>query len=429
MSRLFRVLLIASLLVGLAPVLPAAAQPDPPSSYCLPLYYPSSVEAYLICLPWLPTTPPPAQFDLVVFAHGYVAPDPYGSLEDILKQLVLPDGSTLPQLANGMGYAFAMTTYSKNGLAVKEGLADTMRLIEWFKAQPPWMGRVGRVYLVGASEGGLITTLAAELPSAPISGGLALCGPIGNFRSQINYWGDFRVLFDYFYPNALPPSPVDIPNEVMMNWNTVYTPTIISLMMNPANLPATRQLLKTSRAPIDPADPSTAIATTVGILSYNIFATNEAKGELGGQPFGNRYTWYFGSDDDRALNKGVQRFGADLAALLEIGRYYQTSGRLKVPLVTMHTTGDPIVPYWHETLYNAKALFGGSALKHVNIPIARYGHCTFTTQEARYAFALLVRMVTGAPPAGMEEGMPAPEMPQGDVRLFQEYQSLPADPR
>jgi hypothetical protein len=34
-------------------------------------------------------------------------------------------------------------------------------------------------------------------------------------------------------------------------------------------------------------------------------------------------------------------------------------------------------------------------------------------------------MVTGAPPAGMEEGMPAPEVPQGDVRLFQEYQSLP----
>jgi dienelactone hydrolase len=94
----------------------------------------------------------------------------------------------------------------------------------------------------------------------------------------------------------------------------------------------------------------------------------------------------------------VARFKADLTALLEIQRYYQTSGRLKVPLVTMHTTGDPIVPYWHETLYNAKALFGGSAFKHVNIPIHRYGHCTFTADEALAGFAILNYMVTGQLP-------------------------------
>jgi hypothetical protein len=53
-----------------------------------------------------------------------------------------------------------------------------------------------------------------------------------------------------------------------------------------------------------------------------------------------------------ALNgpRGVQRFDADPAALLEIGRYYETSGELKVPLVTLHTSGDPIVPYWQNSI-------------------------------------------------------------------------------
>jgi hypothetical protein len=183
----------------------------------------------------------------------------------------------------------------------------------------------------------------------------------------------------------------------MSAWESVFVPQIAGLIGNPDTQHITEQLLWTSRAPIDPADPSTAIATTVGILSYNVFATNEARDELGGQPFDNKDTVYFGSVNDQALNKpgGVQRFAADEAALLEISRNYETSGHLKVPLVTMHTTGDPIVPYWHETLYNAKALFGGSALKHVNFPIDRYGHCTFTTEEAMTAFATLVGMVTG----------------------------------
>jgi pimeloyl-ACP methyl ester carboxylesterase len=416
MLRILRVVLIVALLGGLLPAAPASADVAFPPDNCQfvdPDNDPETPELYLICMPWWPSPVPPSKFDLVVFAHGYVAPDPYGSLEDVFKQLILPDGSTLPELATSMGYAFAMTTYSKNGLAVKEGLNDTVQLIKTIKGQYPDL--VGHVYWIGASEGGLITTLAAE-KRAPISGGLALCGPIGNFRSQINYWGDFRVLFDYFYKDVLPPSPIAIPDEVMQNWNTVYTPTIISLMMNPASLPATTQLLKTSRAPIDPADPSTAIATTIGILSYNVFATNEAIPELGGQPFDNKYKWYIGSDNDWALNKVVARFSADLAALMEISLNYQTSGRLRVPLVTMHTLGDPIVPYWHETLYNAKALFGGSAFKHLNIPIDRYGHCAFTAQEALAGFAILNYMVTGKLPAGAPSGlMPAAQS---------EYQTL-----
>jgi len=426
MLRLLRVILIVVLLGGVLPAVPAAADTVLPPSYCQEV--PQSInESYLICVPPNWTDP----FDVVVFAHGYVPPG--APITQYYEQLILSDGQFLPNLANGLGYAFISTSYTKNGLAVKEGLADTVRLIEWFKMQPPWAGHVGRVYLIGASEGGLITTLAAE-KSAPISGGLALCGPIGDFRSQLNYWGDFRVLFDYFYKNVLPPSPVVIPPEVMLNWNTVYTPTIISLMMNPANQHTTEQLLKTSRAPIDRADPGTAIETTVGILSYNVFATNEGQQELGGQPFDNKLKWYTGSDNDRKLNgsNGVQRFKAQLplTAMADIRSNYQTSGKLKVPLITMHTTGDPIVPYWHETLYNAKTLLGGTPLKHLNIPIVRYGHCSFKSSEAVAAFAILVYRATGQAPADVSAVLPTSKLRQDFADLVHQYQpELPVDPR
>jgi hypothetical protein len=59
----------------------------------------------------------------------------------------------------------------------------------------------------------------------------------------------------------------------------------------------------------------------------------------------------------------------------------------------MHTTGDPVVPYWHEPLYTLKALPSG--LLHTNLPVARYGHCAFKAEEALVALGLLVLKVEG----------------------------------
>jgi pimeloyl-ACP methyl ester carboxylesterase len=424
--------LIVVLVGGLLPAAPLAAGDESPLSNGLPPYtYCQEFaglgnEIYLVCVPPDWTGP----FDVVVFAHGYVAPALPPT--QYYEQLWLPGDVFLPYLVNAQGYAFISTSYTKNGLAVKEGLNDVKRLIAWFKELSPWVGRPQNAYLIGASEGGLITTLAAE-KGAPIVGGLALCGPVGDFRSQINYWGDFRVLYDYFFPAAcyptiqIPNSPIDINEAVVWpNWDAMSQGIVLAVTTDTA---ATQQLLATSRAPIDPADPLSVVSTTVGILSYNVYATNEAKVELNGQPFDNRFKWYFGSANDRLLNARVQRFPAELsyAALLDISRNYQTTGKLKVPLVTMHTTGDPIVPYWHETLYNAKALLGGSVFKHLNIPIVRYGHCAFTAQESLAAFAVLHYMVTGH----LSEKAPsdlAPAAQEEYQKLIEQFRSQLTEP-
>ena len=85
----------------------------------------------------------------------------------------------------------------------------------------------------------------------------------------------------------------------------------------------------------------------------------------------------------------MDRYHADPRALAAIEADYQTSGRLDAPLVTLHTTADPIVPYWHEPLYSVKAL-ASSGLLHANLPVFRYGHCSFKAEEALVALGLLV---------------------------------------
>lgn len=382
MSRVLQLIFIVFLIV-------TSLMAFPPSALTLPDNCMEGKQVsgaiYRICMP-------PAGFwngDLFVYAHGYVAPnEPVGIPED---QLYLPDGTYIPESVTGMGYAFATTSYSKNGLAVREGIKDIRDLVRIFKKTA--RSSLRHVYLVGASEGGQITALAVEQYPREFSGGMALCGPIGDFQRHINYRGDFRVVFDYFFPDVLPPSPIAIPDYVIENWNSYYMPSIVySVATNPL---ARAQLLQVTQAPIDPSNPSSIFETILKTLWFNIFATNDAIEELHGQPFDNHDQLYVGSLDDDELNLYVERFSADPVAPAQIAAHYETSGRLKSPLVTIHNTLDPIVPYWHEDLYADKILASNSTDLYSHIPISRYGHCNFTSSETMAGFGILVGMVTG----------------------------------
>ncbi|MDC0748013.1 hypothetical protein [Polyangium mundeleinium] len=321
--------------------------------------------------------------EVVAYAHGYVPPmaplDYYG--------LVMADGTPLPDLVQSLGYAFATTSYRRNGLAVLEGVEDIRNLIDAFPAA------FDRAYVTGPSEGGLVTALLAEdeLGTQRFDGALSLCGPIGSFRRQLNDWGDFRVLFDAIFPGVLPPSPISIPPTVIAQWETTYAPGIAALL--PARPLATAQLISTSKAPIDIANPATAVNTTLGLLWYNVFATNDGIAQLGGNPFDNQSRFYHGSFNDLALNAKVKRFSASPIALANV-THYETSGAPTIPLVTMHTLGDEIIPSWHQSLYQIKLLSNGE-FGTIQIPIPRYGHCNFTTAEVLVAFNLMVLQATG----------------------------------
>jgi alpha-beta hydrolase superfamily lysophospholipase len=97
---------------------------------------------------------------------------------------------------------------------------------------------------------------------------------------------------------------------------------------------------------------------------------------------------YTGSDDDAALNAGVERFTSNPAAAAGLARF-ATSGKLSVPLVNLHTTGDPIVPVRQSQLYADKVKQAGSTSEFTYVEIERFGHCTFDKEELLSAFSQL----------------------------------------
>jgi len=361
------VILLASVSLLAAPA--HAATPGPCTTGALP-----SGALSLICVPlagW--------NGSLVVFAHGYVG---FNQPLDFYH-LTLPDGTSIPLLIQTFGFAFATTSYRQNGLAILEGADDIRELVAAFSQSHP---APLLTYVTGVSEGGVVTALLAEQSPALFTGGLSTCGPIGSFRGQIDYIGDFRVLFDYYFPNLILGEATHIPPTVIRNWYSQYVPAIVvALQANPASAV---ELLQVAHAAFDPANAATLVSTTINVLWYSIFGTNDAFSKLGGNPFENKSRWYSGSSNDVELNQHVHRFNASKAALAAL-QAYETSGDLRIPLLTLHTTEDEVIPYSHELLYHNKVQLSGRG-QFISIPALRYGHCNFKTAEVLTAFLTLL---------------------------------------
>jgi len=390
------VLLVA--LLGLAPVsaanratlartptrssqLPAPARAAP--STCVDSTLPSLALAR-ICVPT-----PGWNGALLVYAHGYVAP----TTEKVAIDDPVFGGTSLSNSIQSLGYAFATTSYRRNGLAILEGVDDIRELMAAF---PGVAGKAPtRSYLIGFSEGGLISALLAERSPTLFSGVIAACGPIGDFQKQIDYFGDFRVLFDYFYPGQINASPIKIPQSLLTSW-TNPNPAISSALAT-GPISATQLIsvaLDSPLAAIVRAESSRTVSTTQNLLWYNILATNDASAQLGGNPYGNASRVYAGSSDDATLNAAVPRFAANPAALTALARY-QTTGRVLNPLIVLHTTGDDVIPFWQALLYMNKL----RSTRNVTLmPVNAYGHCAFSSFDLLGAFNLLVQQATSVRP-------------------------------
>jgi pimeloyl-ACP methyl ester carboxylesterase len=364
---------------------------------------PGSGALYLICAP--------PGFDastgsLVVYAPGYVPPQfPLAIRDDELG------GSRVSTVVSGLGFAFATTSYRANGLVVVDATHDLQRLVAQFRELYGPVG--GEVFGVGASEGGLITVLAAERQPRLFDGALALCAPLGSFQRQLDYFNDFRVLFDAFFnqagqPPVIPGSAVAVPPELTEAFAAEYQaftasggvvigPVIGGILAALAADPArTGQFLTAAGLGYLLQQPPAVIGfTVIRLLSYNLLGSTDAQAFLGGQPFGNLATDY-GAPGPDPLDALVARFEADQPALSHMAAKYETSGRLKVPVVTLFNTEDPVVPIWQRDLYQAKVeAAGAEALLTQRTSSVAFGHCEFAPGEAESAFALLVSEVRG----------------------------------
>jgi pimeloyl-ACP methyl ester carboxylesterase len=357
---------IAMLGIALAPGALAACDPDGLQD---------SGSIYRICMP-------DGFYNgrLVIWAHGFQdAGTPISIPED---QLCFAD-LCLPDLVTSLGFAFATNSYSKTGLAIRQGMADIVDLVDIFTEQK---GAPERVYLTGASEGGIITALLAEQRPDVFAAGVAACGPVGSFRYQINYFGNARVTFEVFWPGLIPGDPLHPSQELIDIWPDYYDTVVKPVVMSePDKL---RQWAAVARLPSDDADWETTIEQSVrDVLRYAVINLNDAVETIGAFPFGNVRKVYDGSLDDELLNDRVLRVEADPAALAEMHDYYDTTGVLDIPLVTLHTTRDQQVPGRHERFFIHKTIASGAYdVIHESHAYERYGHCNFTSDEVLAAF-------------------------------------------
>jgi hypothetical protein len=314
--------------------------------------------------------------NVIFFAHGYVATgSPGGTWK---SQLVLPDGTSIPNLITSLGFGFAASGFSKDGLAIPEGMQNTKDLIPLIQQQVP----VKKFFITGASEGGLIATKLMEADTT-FSGGVAVCGPIGDFRKQINYLGDGRVLFDYFFPGVLKGDLLNV-TDVKAAWPTYEAKIRDAVNSKPLQ---TLQLLSVANIPIG-LNASNAADAIVGVIWYDIFGIDDMIATLGGNSYDNIGRVYKGSLNDARLNALVGRFPGNPS--LAQAPAYNTTGQLKNPLVTLHTLADPTVPYDHEILYGAKVAVAGKSSELAQLPSLRYGHCNVSANEAQTALLLML---------------------------------------
>jgi pimeloyl-ACP methyl ester carboxylesterase len=320
---------------------------------------------------------------LLLYAHGYVpgsGPVALPAEADLFVSLLVPQG-----------FAIAFSSYSENGWAVKDGAQRTHQLLGIFTER---FGSPTRVYIGGASMGGLITIKLLEQYPGLFAGALPACSAAGGSRAQFDYLAHTRALFDVFYPGILPGDAGSVPAGIDIA-TAIAQPAALA-MQSDAGAGAFA-IASINQTPIPFSDPAQLFGSIVTALSGHAASFNDLVSKLP-RPlyFDNRDVQYTGALPPAVLagiNASVERFDASPAALNYLEHNYQPSGALQIPMLMLSTSLDPVVPGLHQTLYRDLVAAAGSSDLLAQRTIDRYGHCVFTPTEIATAFADLVTWV------------------------------------
>ena len=95
-------------------------------------------------------------------------------------------------------------------------------------------------------------------------------------------------------------------------------------------------------------------------------------------------------DDLRSLHQ-APRISADQGAFEYLARFITFNGDLEKPVMSIHTTGDGLVPVESEQTYRQVVEEEGEARLLRQAFVHRAGHCTFTEGETLAALGALIR--------------------------------------
>ncbi len=342
---------------------------------------------------------------LVMWAHGFRGED--------LELTV--DSHPLRQYLIANGFAWAASSFSSNDYNVGDGVSDTRRLVRQFRRE---YGRPDTTYLTGASMGGHVTARSIEQYPRLYDAAMPICGALGDY-----------ALFDYFLDYNLAAQqlglgastfPVDAASYIgqdvpLIKSNLEAPPGSWPQSLN-SNGDALKQLVELrsggdrpnfdegwvywNSAPSDAGDGNFlfslgvgdgTVANRRGVVADNVGVVYQL-------------------DLDPAVSAREQTFNAEIERVrgapwlrrsLRLNPVPVVTGRIRVPVLSLHNLGDLFVPFHNEVVYAHEVAARGRSGLLVQRAIRGVGHCEFTATELVTAFSDLAKWVeTGERPAG-----------------------------
>ena len=245
------------------------------------------------------------------------------------------------------GYAWAGASFRQGGVEVRAAAEDTERLRRIFVAH---VAKPRLTVLHGQSWGAGVAAKGAEMFGAakPYDAVLLSSGVLGGGTRSYDFRLDLRVVYQHLCNNHPRPDEkpyplwMGLPADSTMNQAQLAERTRECLGLG---LPAAQRTPEQARKLKLIAEVIRIPETSVqGHLNWATFHFRDiAQHRSGGRSvFGNIGAAYSGSGDDAALNAAVLRYAADPGAVQSFAADTDPSGRINVPVLSVHALHDPI---------------------------------------------------------------------------------------
>lgn len=329
---------------------------------------------------------------LVVHSHGgprTAKPKADDAVEDMVRFAVTLDE----------GYAWAGSNYRREGYGVRMAAEDTDNVR---KIAENLLDKPRLTLLHGQSWGGNVAAKTAELYALDADGkkvydGVVLTsGVLGGGTGSYGFRADLRAIYQYYCNNHPRPDEVaypvwqGLPKDGKMPRadleKRVEDCTGLSLardQRSPEQAKKLANILAVAKVQESNLVAHLAWATTL----FHDIVWRRLDGK---NPFDNAKTVYSGSEDDAALNGGIQRFTADVQARRLLAYDADLTGAIVAPTISMHAKNDPTAFVELEVLYRDTVAKAGNSDLLVQTFTDEDQHSKLSTPQYAALFAAMV---------------------------------------
>ncbi|MDR3752589.1 MAG: alpha/beta fold hydrolase [Terracidiphilus sp.] len=299
---------------------------------------------------------------LLVYYHGYSAEE--------IKYSVSEKLGPLQAEAFRRGFAVLQSQFSVTGWALEHAVVETEALRKYFTAK---FGEANENIVSGHSMGGALTLKTIEQSPKIYSAALAMCGPLVPTYDFMQMRVAQLAAFEYYFPGILPKVSA-IPKDYRQ------TPELLAKLRAAIEANPKAEAAMTALSQVRGADDLARKA------AYAAYVVRDFQQKAGGQPFDNRNLVYVGTEDDAALNRGVERYAGDPMAAQYLMQFFTPTGNLLRPLMEVHTLYDRLIPASTDEWYSNQVMRRGHEDNFVLQYVEENGHCNFTPKEEVTAF-------------------------------------------